>query len=67
MLSSRRALNCGLCVLGGAGVLAGIVLETHALFLCGMGVGILGYMGVRRELRETLKRNEELEDGPGPD
>lgn len=63
-LSSGRTLNGGLCVLGAAGVFAGILLETHSLFLCGMGVGILGYLGIRRELRQALNRREESDDEP---
>ncbi len=57
-LSSNKALNAGLCILGAAGIFAGILLEANSLFLCGTGVGILGYLGIRRELRQALNRGE---------
>ncbi len=63
--SSSKALNGGLCVLGAAGLFAGMLLEAHSLFLCGLAVGILGYLGIRRELRQAVDRDEESGGGPG--
>ncbi len=63
--SSSKALNGGLCVSGAAGLFAGMLLEAHSLFLCGLAVGILGYLGIRRELRQDLERDGESGGGPG--
>jgi lipid-A-disaccharide synthase-like uncharacterized protein len=60
---SLKQLNWGLCVLGAAGALAGMLLESHPLFLIGIGVGVLGYLGARRELRRDLEKREQ-EEGP---
>ncbi len=62
-LSSRKALNGGLCVLGASGAFAGMFLESHLLFLVGIGVGVLGYLGIRRALKGALER-EGGQDGP---
>jgi hypothetical protein len=59
-----RQLNVGLCVLGAAGTFAGMLLESHLLFLVGIAVGILGYLGVRRELRRDL--DDESRRNPPP-
>lgn len=56
-------LHRGLCALGAAGAFAGMLLESNALFLVGIGVGITGYLGVRRELRRGLEEGNR-EDVP---
>jgi hypothetical protein len=40
-----------------------MLLESNALFLVGIGVGIPGYLGVRRELRRGLEEGNR-EDAP---
>jgi hypothetical protein len=41
-----------------------MLLESHLLFLVGIAVGILGYLGVRRELRRDL--DDESRRNPPP-
>lgn len=57
-LSTKTAFWGGLCVLGGVGALAGMVLKHDPLFLGGLGVGVAGYLGVRRGLKRSLDRAE---------
>ncbi len=48
---AAKNLHRGLCIAGAAGAFTGMLLESHAIFLVGIGVGILGYLGVRRDVK----------------
>lgn len=58
-------MSLGLCILGAAGAFAGMLFESRLLFLGGIGVGVLGYLGVRRRLKRALEREEDRESGSG--
>ena len=48
---ASKNLHRGLCIVGAAGAFTGMLLENHAIFLVGIGVGILGYLGVRGDVK----------------
>jgi len=58
--ASSRALTAGLCLVGAAALFSGMLLDHHLLFLGGLGIGLAGYLRVRRRLKEALKEEDEL-------
>jgi len=55
-----RGLTAGLCLAGAAGLFSGMLLGSHALFLGGLGLGLTGYLRVRRRLKEALKEEDRI-------
>jgi hypothetical protein len=43
--------------------LAGITLDSNVFFVAGIIVGIVGYLGIRKELRRSLEKEESSEEG----
>lgn len=55
----QKALSAGLCILGAILAFTGMVLDRNAVFLGGIGLGALGYLRIRRRLRQERSRKEE--------
>lgn len=57
----EKALNTGLCILGAILAFTGMALDQDAVFLGGIGVGVLGYLRIRKRLREARSQEEDRE------
>lgn len=55
----RRWLQVLLPVVGAAGVVYGVVRESHPVFILGIVVGVAGYLLIRRDLKDSVRDREE--------
>ncbi|MBW1800487.1 MAG: DUF2964 family protein [Deltaproteobacteria bacterium] len=53
----EKALIIIICLAGIAGVVYGMAMDNDAIFVVGIVLVIIGYLRIRKKLKETIQKN----------